>query len=82
MAVVCWSCMGSYRRGHVRQRTSSRVKALMLAALKEGRRVEVLAAMPEAMEWNSLPVLTSAGLESGLIRKILPEWNMLGATGK
>jgi hypothetical protein len=74
--------MGSYRRGHVRQRTSSRVKVLILAALKEGRRVEVLAATPDAMEWNSLPVSTAAGLEAGLIRKILPEWNMLGATGK
>jgi hypothetical protein len=73
--------MGAYRRGHVRQRTSSRVKGLILAALKEGRRVEVLAAMPEEMEWNSLPVLTAAGLEAGLIRKILPEWNMLSATG-
>lgn len=74
--------MGSYRRGYQRQRTSFRVKNLIIAALAAGQRVEVLIATPEPTEWNGLPVNTAAGLEAGLIRKILPAWNMLGATGK
>jgi hypothetical protein len=71
--------MGHYRRGHQRQRTSARVKALIATALAEGREVKVLVATPEPFAWNGLPVNTAAGLEAGLIRLIRPEWNMLGA---
>lgn len=67
-----------YRRGHERQRTSARVKGLIAAALAVGQRVEVIVATPAAQTWNGLPVNTSAGLEAGLIRKILPAWNMHG----
>lgn len=70
--------LGQYRRGHVRQRTSARVKGLIKAALAIGQRVEVLVATPEAQTWNGLPVNTAAGLEAGLIRRILPAWNMHG----
>jgi hypothetical protein len=56
------------------------VRGLILAALKEGRRVEVLVAMPELMEWKGLPGSTAAGL--AVVLMILPEWNMFGATGK
>jgi hypothetical protein len=73
--------MGHYRRGHKRQRTSARVKALIAAAIAEGREVKVLVATPEPLAWNGLPVNTAAGLEVGLIRLIRPEWNMLGASG-
>jgi hypothetical protein len=72
--------LGQYRRGHVRQRTSARVKALIKAALVIGQRVEVLVATPDAQTWNGLPVNTAAGLEAGLIRRILPVWNMHGTS--
>lgn len=70
--------LSQYRRGHIRQRTSARVKGLIAAALAVGQRVEVLIATPEAQTWNGLPVNTAAGLEAGLIRRILPAWNMHG----
>lgn len=70
--------MGHYRRGHVRQKTSARVKALIALALAEGKKVDVLIATPEPLDWNGLPVNTAAGLEAGLIRMIRPDWNMLG----
>ena len=71
--------MGHYRRGHLRHKTSARVKALIAKELCESRKVEILIATPEPLQWNSLPVNSSAGLEAGLIRLIRPEWNMLGA---
>jgi hypothetical protein len=71
--------MGHYRRGHRGHRTSSRVKALILACLAEGKPVQVLAATPEPLDWRGLPVSTAAGLEAALIRAMRPEWNMLGA---
>ena len=70
--------MAHYVRGHARQRTSARVKALILATLRDGGKIEVLIATPEPSEWNGLPVLTAPGLEAGLIRMIRPEWNMQG----
>ena len=69
-----------YRRGHERQRTSRRVKALIATALTEKKRVEVLIAIPPAMDWNGLPINTAAGLEMGLIKSIKPVWNILGAS--
>ena len=70
--------MGHYRRGHHRQRTSTRVKALIASALAQGKRVEVIIAVPEDMDWYGLPINTAAGLETGLIRLIKPEWNLMG----
>lgn len=70
--------MAHYVRGHSRQRTSARIKGLILEALAVGSRVEVLVATPDPTEWNGLPVLTAPGLEAGLIRLIQPEWNMQG----
>lgn len=74
--------MGHYQRGHVRQRTSARVKQLIAKALKDGGRVQVLIATPPALEWNGFPVNTAAGLEAGLIRLLQPEWNMIGVPRK
>lgn len=71
--------MGHYRRGHKGHRTSSRVKALILTCLADGKPVQVLVATPEPLDWNGLPVSTAAGLEVALIRSMRPEWNMLGA---
>jgi hypothetical protein len=69
-----------YRRGHERQRTSKRVKQLIADALSEEKRVEVLIAIPPALDWNGLPINTAAGLEMGLIKLLKPAWNILGAT--
>lgn len=69
-----------YRRGHERQRTSRRVKGLIATALFEKKRVEVLIAIPPALNWNGLPINTAAGLEMGLIKLLKPAWNILGAT--
>lgn len=73
--------MSHYRRGHVRQKTSARVKGLIKAALAEGKQVRVLIAVPEEdSQWNGLPINIAAGLEAGLIRMIRPVWNILGAS--
>lgn len=67
-----------YRRGHEGQRTSARVNKLIAKALFEGKRVKVLIAIPEPVEWHGLPVNTAAGLEGGLIEMIQPAWNITG----
>ena len=74
--------MGHYQRGHVRHRTSARVKQLIAKALANGARVQILIATPPALEWNGFPVNTAAGLEAGLIRLLRPEWNMVGVARK
>jgi hypothetical protein len=56
-----------YRRGHKRQKTSARVKGLIIRELNQGRSVKVLIAVPAPLQWNNLPVNTAAGLETGLI---------------
>ena len=72
--------MSHYRRGHARQRTSARVKKLIVETLQGGQRVKILTAMPEPLIWNDLPVDTAAGLEAGLIREFRPAWNIQGAS--
>ena len=72
--------MNAYRRGHKRQKTSARIHRLIKESLENGRKVEVLMATPEDVEWNGLPVSTAAGLEWGLIRMNQPEWNIQGAS--
>jgi hypothetical protein len=71
--------LGQYVYGHPGQRTSARVKGLILDALARGRRVQVLAAQPPSSEWNGLPIDGAAGLEIGLIQTIKPEWNQHGS---
>lgn len=70
--------MGHYVRGHHRQCTNSRVKGLILAALRAGQNVEVLMATPGECLWNELPVSIAPGLEAGLIQRIRPIGNMQG----
>jgi hypothetical protein len=67
-----------YRRGHEGQRTNARVKKLILEALAQGKRVKVLVAIPQPLEWHGLPVNTAAGLEAGLIQMLRPIWNITG----
>src|SRR6185312_12549579 len=69
-----------YRRGHERQKTNARVKGLILGELNQGKSVKIFIAVPPALEWNGLPVNTSAGLETGLIQMIQPAWNIQGKT--
>ena len=71
--------LDQYRRGHQRQRTSARINARIAQTLQGGKRVKVLVATPEPMEWLELPVNTAAGLEVGLIEMIRPSWNIRGA---
>lgn len=70
--------LGHYIYGHEKQRTSARVKALILEALAAGQIVSVLIASPPELEWNGLPVDGAAGLETGLIQLIRPPWNQHG----
>lgn len=71
--------LGHYVYGHEKQRTSARVKGLILSALANGDNVEVYVACPPDLEWNGLPVDGASGLETGLIRLIKPPWNRQGA---
>ncbi|HET9177051.1 MAG TPA: hypothetical protein VFQ24_01700 [Terriglobia bacterium] len=68
-----------YRRGHKRQRTSARINSLIGRTLAEGKHVRALAATPNPLEWQGLPINTAAGLEAGLIEMIQPSWNIKGA---
>jgi excinuclease UvrABC nuclease subunit len=70
--------LGHYVYGHAAQKTSARVKGLILDALSNGQRVEVLIAQPPTLRWNGLPVDGPAGLETGLIKLIKPKWNLQG----
>lgn len=70
--------MQNYRAGHVRQRTSHRINAIILEHIGAGTVVEIYLATPHAATWNGLPVNTAAGLETGLIELIQPPWNMMG----
>ncbi|WP_447763393.1 GIY-YIG nuclease family protein [Sphingopyxis panaciterrae] len=67
-----------YIRGHQGQKTSAHIKGRILESLCAGHTVQVLIATPPAFEWNGLPVDGAAGLETGLIRLIKPEWNRQG----
>lgn len=70
--------LSHYVRGHEGQKTSAHIKGRILETLRAGRAVQVLIATPPAFEWNGLPVDGAAGLETGLIRLIKPEWNRQG----
>jgi hypothetical protein len=69
--------MNGYRNPGPSQPTNKRVKALVLKALRERSRVEVLSASPEPLEWKGFPVCAVVGLEAGLISELKPEWNVL-----
>lgn len=72
------SRMANYRAGQKGQRTSARVNEIIAEHLTGGSIVEIYIAMPPALEWNGLPVVTAAGLEAGLIKMIQPPWNKMG----
>lgn len=70
--------MANYRAGQKGQRTSARVNEIINAHVAAGTVVDIYLAMPPALEWNGLPVVTAAGLEAGLIKMIQPPWNKMG----
>lgn len=72
--------LGHYVYGHARQKTSHRVKGLILDALNQGREVSACIALPPQFEWNGLPVDGPSGLETGLIKLVRPPWNKQGAS--
>lgn len=74
------SRMSNYRAGQKGQRTSARVNEIINEHVMTGTIVEIYVAMPPALEWNGLPVITAAGLEAGLIKMIQPPWNRMGVT--
>ncbi len=59
-------------------RTSQRVRGEIVRVLSSGRTVEIYTLLPPAHDWNGLPVDLIAGVEEGLIRAALPEWNLRG----
>lgn len=72
------SRMSNYRLGQAGQKTSARVNQIIKEYVTAGTVVEIYIAMPPALEWNGLPVITAAGLEAGLIKMIQPPWNKMG----
>jgi hypothetical protein len=70
--------LGHYIRGHKGQKTSAHIKGRIIESLCAGRIIQVLVATPPPFEWNGLPVDGAAGLETGLIRLIKPNWNRQG----
>jgi hypothetical protein len=71
-----------YGRPGTSQRTSQRLHATIKAELSGPDPVEVYVASPPDLEWNSLPVHGSAGLELGLIKKFALPWNMRSANAQ
>lgn len=71
--------LAGYARGDERQRTNARLKRLICECVGQGQQVTILAAFPDDLEWNGLPVNGAAGLEYGLIRRFRPRWNQMGA---
>jgi len=54
----------------------ARVETLIAETLDSGKRVKVLVAAPDPLDWKGLPIDTSAGLEAGLVAMMRPEWNL------
>jgi hypothetical protein len=70
--------MRDYRIGHSSQKTSARIKDLLLNSLANGNAQRVLFATPGMSDWNGLPVELAAGLEAGLLARFQPPWNRKG----
>lgn len=68
-----------YRRPGITQRTSVRIKALLLEQLATAEAIDILTASPPDLTWNGFPVSAVAGLEIGLIQAFGPAWNMRSA---
>lgn len=73
--------MYNYQRPGATQSTSIRINQIIAEHVGAGTVVEVYVAVPPALEWNGLPIHSSAGLEAGLIDMIQPPWNKMGVKG-
>lgn len=60
------------------QSSLARVETLIAETLDSGKRVKVLIAAPDPLDWKGLPIDASAGLEAGLVAMMRPEWNLRG----
>ena len=65
-----------YSRPGRGQKTNIRVNGLIRDIIAASSAVELLTAVPDAMDWNGLPVHTPAGLELGIIKKYDLPWNV------
>lgn len=68
-----------YAKPGVTQRTSQRLNGIIRNELLAVPFIEIYTACPPDLQWNSLPVHGSAGLELGLIKKYALPWNMRSA---
>lgn len=66
-----------YGRPGISQRTSKRLNALIKGELLVSGSIDIYVAIPHDLDWNGLPVHSSAGL--GLIKKYALPWNMRSA---
>jgi hypothetical protein len=68
-----------YRRPGSTQKTSVRIKALLLETLATVPQIDIYTATPPNSDWNGVPVSRVAGLEYGLIQTFYLAWNIRGA---
>ena len=68
-----------YRRPGSTQKTSIRVKGLLLETLATTPHIDIYTATPPSTDWNGVPVSGVAGLEYGLIQTFSLAWNIRGA---
>lgn len=60
------------------QSTNIKLNKLIVDHLLKKQKLSLLAAFPPNTTWNGLPVDGVMGLESGLIKKLNPPWNIKG----
>jgi hypothetical protein len=69
-----------YRRPGPTQKTSIRIKALLLQELNAVSHIDIYTATPDNFDWNGVPVSGVTGLEYGLIQAFKLAWNIRGAS--
>lgn len=67
-----------YSKPGPRQRTSIRIKALILDHLKRAQTVSVSIIHPERVVWNEVDLPMDTAVEAGLIKMLRPQWNKMG----
>ncbi|MGH1405127.1 MAG: hypothetical protein ACRBBJ_01055 [Rhodomicrobiaceae bacterium] len=60
------------------QSTNIKINKLIVDHLLKKQKLSLLAAFPPNTTWNGLPIDGVMGLESGLIKKLNPPWNIKG----
>lgn len=67
----------SYEIADAEAKNRTALTFLLYEALADGQQVKVLAADAELMDYNGIPVDVAAGLESALIVRARPLWNIM-----